>query len=175
MSRTKRLTCAVLVAGIGVFGLGISSALAGGFGVSFGYSSGPSYAYGGYYSPVVVTTPAYYGGCATYVRHGDYYAYPTGRMYVASSCARPVVYYPPPAPVYYGGRSIHVGGFYHSGPRHVSRAVRSYGHRSYASRRVYVAPPPVRRAPVIGPSHHRGGWSRSSPSFTAPRPVRHRR
>lgn len=176
MSRRNGLTCAVLVFAVGVFGLSASSALAGGFGVSVGYSSGPSYAYGGYYSPVVVTTPAYYGGCATYVRHGDYYAYPTGR-YVVSSCPPPppVVYCPPPAPVYYGGRSIRVGGFYYSDPRYVSRVVRTHGHRSHAHRTVHVSPGPMRRAPMIRASHHRGGWGRPSHSFVGPRHRGHRR
>ncbi len=174
MSRTNGMTCVVLAVGVGVFGMSASPALAGGFGVSFGYSSGPSYAYGGYYPPVVVSPPAYYSGCTTYVRHGDYLMYPTGG-YAVASCPPPVVYYPQPAPVVYGGRSIHVGGFYYSNPWRVSRPVRTYGHRSYATRTVYVSPGPVRRGPMIAPARSHRGWSRSSHSFVRPRHGGHRR
>lgn len=173
MSRRNGFSWTVLVCGAAAFGMATSSALAGGFGISVGYSSGPSYAYGGYYSPVVVTRPAYYGGCATYVRHGDYYAYPTG-TYVVPNCA-PVVttYCPPPAPVYYG-RSFRVGGFYCDGPRYVNR-VHSYGHRSYGVHRVCASPAPVRRAAYIG--GHRGGtWGgRPTHSFVGSRHGRHHR
>jgi hypothetical protein len=177
MSGRARLGWAALAAGAAVMGLGVSPAMAGGFGFSFGYASGPTWGHGGYCAPVVAPRPAFYGGCGTYVRHGDYYAYPTGRTYVAPSCGPPVVYAPPPAPVVYGGRSFSVGGFFHRGWP-AARAVRSYGRRSYGSRRVYVAPRVVRPAPFVGRSFHRGGhrgWGRPSRSFVAPRRAWRRR
>lgn len=172
-----------VVGGLAVAGLfpQTASASGGSYAFSFGYISSPSYRN---CAPVVVSQPTYVSPCnpVRVVRHGDYYAYPTGVVYSASSAcaypgggvvvpATPVVVTPP---VRRGGRgwSVCVGGSYRDGPRYAKRTVR---HHRRSIRRVYATPAVVRGRDYYRSDSHRPHRSVRSRSPRLMRVPRYRR
>jgi hypothetical protein len=149
MMRTRRSVPWILAGAVGL-GFGVAtprSALADGFGFSFGYVDSPDV----YYVPSVVGVRT---GCASSyigagtVGYGGYYGYPTAGSY----CVSTPVFVEPAYPVRYP-RSVRVGAYYYDRDPFpvVHRSV--IRHRE-AGRRVYYR----------GPSAHRSvsrswGWS----------------